>query len=78
MYAVHTSDNRHFKKLWREHGGFIFNVSGTGEVRYVHPAFVAGVKVNCRRKDVPAKLLSRLNSIIRSEAANEPQLNLGG
>ena len=71
--AIHTSDNRHFKKLWQEHGGFIFAVRGTGEVRYVHPAFVTGVRANDRRKDVPAKLLTRLNALIRGEAANDPK-----
>jgi len=72
--AIHTSDSRHFKRLWQEHGGLIFAVSGTGEVRYVHPAFVAGVRANDRRKDVPAKLLSRLNALIRIEAANDPHM----
>lgn len=71
-HAIHTSDIRAFKRLWQEHGGLIFPIDGTGEVRYVHPAFPTGVRVNNRRKDVAAKLLSRLNSLIRREAANEP------
>ena len=74
-HAIHTSDSRNFKKLWQEHGGLIFTVRRTGEVRYVHPAFVTGVRANDRRKDVPAKLLTRLNALIRSEAANDTKWN---
>ncbi len=74
-HAIHTSDSRTFKKLWHEHGGLIFAISGTGEVRYVHSAFVTGVRANDRRKDVPAKLLTRLNALIRREAANDPSMN---
>jgi hypothetical protein len=69
--AIHTSDSRLFKRLWQEHGGFILAVSGTGEVRYVHPAFASCIRANDRRKDVPAKLLTRLNALIRHEAAND-------
>lgn len=69
--AIHTSDKRHFKKLWRDHGGFIFPIDGTGEVRYVHASFRTGVRANGRRKDVPAKLLTRLNTLIRRDAAND-------
>lgn len=73
--AIHTSDSRTFKKLWRQHGGFIFSVGGTGEVRYVHPVFVTGIRVNNRRKDVPAKLLTRLNALIRQAAADDPHMD---
>ncbi len=70
--AIHTSDSRMFKRLWQEYGGLIFAVNGTGEVRYVHPAFTTGIRANDRRKDVPAKLLSRLNALIRKRASNDP------
>lgn len=73
--AIHTSDNRTFKRLWKEHGGLIFAVDGTGEVRYVHSAFITSIRANDRRKDVPAKLLSRLNALIRREAANDAFIN---
>lgn len=69
--AIHTSDKRFFKRLWTESGGFIFPVDGTGEVRYVHSSFQNPVRVNNRRKDVPAKLLSRLNALRRQDAAND-------
>ena len=75
MNAIHTSDSRTFKKLWQEHGGFIFPINGTGEVRYVHHTFANDVRANGRRKDVPAKLLSRLKALIRHEAANDPCMN---
>lgn len=73
-HATHTSDSRHFKKLWLDCGGFIFPIDGTGEVRYVHPTFPNGIRANDRRKDVQAKLLSRYNQIIRREAANDPHM----
>ena len=73
-HAIHTSDTRHFKKLWLDRGGFIFPIDGTGEVRYVHAEFPNGIRANSRRKDVPAKLLSCYNQIIRREAANDPQM----
>lgn len=68
---VHTSDSRRFKKLWFDHGGFVFEVRGTGEVRYAHPCFAQTIRANDRRKDVPAVLITRLNQIIRMEAAND-------
>lgn len=76
-HATHTSDGRTFNKLWKEYGGLIFAVNRTGEVRYVHAAFMSGVRVNARRKDVPAKLLTRLNALIRREAANDPGVGRG-
>ena len=74
-HAIHTSDNRTFKRLWQAQGGMIFPIDGTGEVRYVHAAFPTGIRVNNRRKDVPAKLLSRLNALIRRDAANDFCMN---
>lgn len=68
---VHTSDIRHFKRLWYELGGDILEVRRTGEVRYVHTSFLNTVRANDRRKDVPAVLLSRLNQLLRTEAAND-------
>ncbi len=72
--AIHTSDARHFKKLWRSFGGAILELRGTGEVRYVHTHFVDTVRSNDRRKDVPAVLLSRLNQLIKMGSANEANL----
>ena len=68
---IHTSDARHFKKLWLGQGGEILELRRTGEVRYVHTLFVDTVRANDRRKDVPAVLLSRLNQLIRAKAAND-------
>jgi hypothetical protein len=64
--AVHTSDARRFKRLWRELGGSIEPQRRTGEARYSHPSFEGSLRVNDRRKDVPAVLLSRLNQLIRA------------
>jgi hypothetical protein len=71
--AVHTSDRRLFKRLWTNLGGRIVEVRRTGEVRYLHPAFVKGIRANNRRNDVPAVLLSRLNQILRT---NQCLMNL--
>ena len=65
--AIHTSDARTFKRLWRGMGGSIEAVRRTGEVRYHHPSFVDSVRANDRRKDVPAVLLSRINQLIRNQ-----------
>lgn len=65
-HAVHTSDSRLFKRMWRALGGRIVHIRGTGEALYTHPHFERPVRANDRRQDVPAKLLSRLNSLIRS------------
>lgn len=70
--AIHTSDIRHFRKLWTNHGGEIILISRTGEAKYIHPSFTRSIRANDRRKDVPAKLLSRLNALIRTNAANDP------
>ena len=63
--AIHTSSPRLFARLWRELGGLIEHVRRTGELRFLHPAFVGSVRVNGRRSDVPAVLLSRLNQLLR-------------
>lgn len=68
--AIHLTDTRHFKKLWKDMGGTILELRGTGEVRYVHTHFVDTVRANDRRKDVPAVLISRMNQLIRKQAAN--------
>ena len=70
---IHTSDKRKFNRLWMSFGGDILALSGTGEARYVHCHFVDTVRINDRRHDVPAVLLSRLNQLIRSAAANDPR-----
>lgn len=69
--AIHTSDARHFKRLWVGLGGAIQNRRRTGEARYTHPMFDDSVRANDRRKDVPAVLLSRLNQLVRQKAAVE-------
>lgn len=61
--AIHTSDPRHFKRLWLSFGGSICGMRRTGEVRYDHPMFDRPVRANDRRSDVPAVLMSRLNQV---------------
>lgn len=50
-----------------------WGVRGTGEKRYVHEHFAHPLRANGRRSDVPAKLLSRLNQLIKMQAANDPR-----
>lgn len=73
MKPVHLTDTRQFKRAWNQLGGDVLAISGTGEVRYVHTYFVDTVRANDRRKDVPAVLISRLNQLIRRNAANDPK-----
>jgi hypothetical protein len=69
--AITTSDVRKANKIWIALGGHILPVRRTGEVRYVHSAFVNTVRANGRRKDTPAVLLSRINQLLRRNAAND-------
>jgi len=71
-HAVHTSNPRLFKRMWLELGGRIVPVRRTGEVFYLHPCFERPVRANDRRRDVPAKLLSRLNAIGRNVGGGTP------
>lgn len=66
-HAIHTSNPRLFNRLWLALGGRIVPVRRTGEVFYIHPSFERPVRANCRRKDVQAKLLTRLNALTRSQ-----------
>jgi hypothetical protein len=61
-----SRDRRAFDKLWRDAGGTITPVKGTGEVRYWHPLISRCITTqSCsRRKDVPVKLISALNHIV--------------
>jgi hypothetical protein len=67
--AIHTSDPRHFKRLWLSYGGSICGLRRTGEVRYDHPMFQRPVRANDRRSDVPAVLMSRLNQVKAADDA---------
>lgn len=71
-HAIHTSDARKAKKIWTMLGGEMIAVRRTGEMRYVHTAFLDTVRANDRRHDVPAVLLSRINQLLRMKAANDP------
>lgn len=68
---LHLTNARKFKREWRTMGGEIIEIRRTGEVRYVHTLFVDTVRVNDRRKDVPAVMVSRLNQLLRMMAAND-------
>ena len=75
---IHTSDARHFKRLWLHYGGTIGHLRRTGEARYRHPLFVDSVRANDRRKDVPAVLISRLNQVLRQAGAPEDASSKSG
>jgi hypothetical protein len=38
----------------------------------MHDMFPHPLRANARRNDVPAKLLSRLNQLLKARAANDP------
>lgn len=70
-HAVHTSDARRADQYWLLLGGRIDPVRRTGEKRYTHDLFGHPLRTNGRRADVPAKLLSRINQLLRMRAAND-------
>jgi hypothetical protein len=72
MKPIHTSDRKSFDKSWLFVGGHITPITGTGELRYTHDKMPRPVRINGRRPDVPAILLSRINQIIRRGPANDP------
>jgi hypothetical protein len=74
--ALHTSNARRAKRIWTLLGGEMIQVRRTGEMRYVHPAFMNTVRANDRRTDVPAVLLSRINQLLRTKSANDPIWNV--
>ena len=68
---IHTSNGRQVERLWLLHGGQVSPVRRTGEKFFIHDSFDSPLRINGRRDDVPAKLLSRLNQLIRKKAAND-------
>ncbi len=68
---IHTSNGRQVERLWLLFGGEVVPVRRTGEKFFIHEFFDAPLRVNARRDDVPAKLLSRINQLIRMKAAND-------
>lgn len=70
-HAIHTSDARRADRIWLLLGGTIEEVRRTGEKRYLHSLFDRPLRTNGRRNDVPAKLLSRINQVMKLGAAND-------
>jgi hypothetical protein len=73
---IHTTNPLRVDRMWLLLGGRIEPVRRTGEKRYSHDQFPHPLRTNARRNDVPAKLLSRLNQLLRAQAANDPQWNV--
>lgn len=71
-HALHTSNCRRAQKIWILLGGEMIPVRRTGEMRYIHPAFLSTIRANDRRSDVPAVILTRINQMLRTKAANDP------
>ncbi|HNY48656.1 MAG TPA: hypothetical protein PKN64_16995 [Casimicrobium sp.] len=63
--VISTSDRRTLDKVWRSIGGRIEPLSGTGEVIYTHPAMNRRIRVNNRKKQTCATVLSKLNQLLR-------------
>jgi len=70
-HAVHTTDIHKVERMWLLLGGRIENVRRTGETRYRHDSLAKPLRVNGRRNDVPAKLLTVLNRVTKMQAAND-------
>ena len=68
---LHTSNPLRADRLWLLLGGRIEPVRRTGEKFYMHDMFARPLRTNGRRNDVPAKLLSRLNQLMKASAAND-------
>lgn len=75
---IHTTNLRAVERVWQINGGVVEPISCTGEIRFVHKLFTHPLRINGRRKDVPAKLLSRVNQLLRAQAANDPTFSLPG
>lgn len=69
--AIHTTNPLQVDRMWLLLGGRIEPVRRTGEKRYHHQQFPHPLRTNARRDDVPAKLLSRLNQLLKARAAND-------
>ena len=70
----HTTDIHKVERMWLLYGGRIEAVRRTGETRYLHEAFERPLRVNGRRNDVPAKLLTLVNRLARQQAANDAKM----
>ncbi len=70
-FALHTSDAHRADRIWLLLGGSIEPLRRTGEKRYIHNLFDRPLRINGRRDDVPAKLLSRINQLMKLKAAND-------
>ncbi|MFG6465025.1 hypothetical protein [Roseateles sp. BYS87W] len=68
---LHTSDPLRADRLWLLMGGRIEPVRRTGERFYLHDMFAHPLRTNARRNDVPAKLLSRINQLLKANPAND-------
>ena len=69
------SDMRKLIRDWCDLGGEVNNIRKTGELRFDHPMFAKPVRVNGRRKDIPAKMRSQFNHLmafIRDARHNRP------
>lgn len=71
LQIIHTSNPFKADGIWLLLGGTIAPVRRTGEKRYTHEHFASPLTINGRRDDVPAKLLSRINQLIKTRAAND-------
>jgi len=68
---LHTSNGRQAERIWLLLGGKVIPVRRTGEKFFVHDHFDAPLRLNGRRTDVQAKLLSRINQLLKLRAAND-------
>lgn len=61
---IHTTNPRQARRLWEDLGGTVTKVRRTGEERWTHPEYPSTIRANCRRNDVPAAIICRINQIL--------------
>lgn len=61
-------NQRETKRMWKQLGGEVTDVPGTGEERYSHSSIDSTFRVSGRRKDTPKKLLSALRRVLAKKA----------
>lgn len=75
LVPIHTTNGRRAERTWILLGGEVRAARRTGEKFFVHEFFESPLRLNGRRDDVPAKLLSRINQLIRAKAVNDEKFS---
>jgi hypothetical protein len=69
-FPSHGIDVRRLAVIFRELGGVIEYISGTGETRWRHPLVVRPVRANGRRKDASREMVHLVRQVISAKRAS--------